>query len=117
MARGSKGKTLEEIAQQDDSDDEDYDNAAPGPSKSKPTRPRRGDKPLRKKTKSRRYKGSDIEDDEDDGGSDEDEDSFGEEDEEEEEVETNDKGRPVRRSAQESRFLRCRRFFRRGTNW
>ena len=102
MGKGRSGRTLEEIAQYDDSDDEDYDNAGSGPSKPRTTRPKRSaEKSARKQKKQRRYKGSDIESDDEDVESDEEEESYGEESVEEE-VETNERGRPVRKTAKKS---------------
>ncbi|KIX01800.1 uncharacterized protein Z518_09527 [Rhinocladiella mackenziei CBS 650.93] len=96
--RGSK-RTLEEIAMQEDSDDEDYDDKAPGPSRSRATRSRRHSAPARKKRR-RGYKGSDVDSDDDELLSDE-EDSF-DDGSEEEEIETNERGRPVRQSTKKA---------------
>lgn len=84
---------------QEDSDDEDYDDNAPGPSsKSRHTKHRQRGAPVRKKQR-RGYRGSDVDSDDEDLVSDED-DSFS--DESEEEVETNERGRPVRKSVKKS---------------
>lgn len=98
--RGSKNKTLEEIAQAEDSDDFDYDDSAPGPSKPRHTRPRGPQKSARKKQRRGAYRGSDVDSDGEDLVSDDSE-SFGGEDEDEE-IETNENGRPLRRSAQKN---------------
>ena len=101
MAKNSSRRTLEEIINYDDSDDEDYDNKAPGPSKPRPSRSKRSvDQVSRNKQKIRKYRGSDIETDDGELESDDDEASFG--DESDEEVETNEKGRPVRKSAKKA---------------
>jgi ATPase family AAA domain-containing protein 2 len=95
--RSSKEKTLEEIVNADDSADEDYDDRNAAPFKARPSRRSRnrpGVKPSRKPRD--KYRGSDVDSDSDDVDLDDD-DSFGEDDEEE--VETNEKGRPVRRTA------------------
>ncbi|ETN37401.1 uncharacterized protein HMPREF1541_08392 [Cyphellophora europaea CBS 101466] len=93
MRSSKKHQTLEEIAQAEDSDDFDYDDNAPGPSKSRPTRARGTVKLVRKKHRRGGYKGSDVDSDSEDVVSD-DEDSF--EDEDDEEIETNERGRPIR---------------------
>ena len=85
-------RTLEEIANAEDSDDVDYDDkASRGPRRSR-KKARLGKKVRRQ----RRYgHDSDISDDDDDI---DEEDSFSEASHESEEVETNEKGRPVRRA-------------------
>ena len=90
-------RTLEEIAAAEDSNDEDYDDRAPGPSKSKTHRSRsqRHDRHASKKRR-RAYKGSDVTDESDDLESDEGEHS--EDSIDDEPIETNEKGRPVRRT-------------------
>lgn len=99
--RGATKRTLEEIAQQEDPDDDDYDDRAPGPS-SRPrhTKSRRSGPPARKKQKRGIYRGSDVDSDDEDPITDSD--SFEEDDSEEEEPETNEKGRPIRRSAKKA---------------
>jgi ATPase family AAA domain-containing protein 2 len=93
-ARGSK-RTLEEILQAEDSQDEDYDDRAPGPARpSKPRRQGGGGGHVSKKR--RKHKGSDIDSDDEEVLSD---DSYDSEPSEEEMVETNDNGRPLRRAA------------------
>jgi len=92
-------RTLEEIVQAEDSNDDDYDDAAPRPSKSRSMRTRHHGKPVKKKQRRDKYDGSDVDEDEDDIVSDE-EDSFGES--EEEQIETNHIGRPVRKSAKKA---------------
>lgn len=85
-------RTLEEIANADDSDDTDYDDRSAVPSR-RHKRAKMGKKPSRR----RRAYGSgsdDIESDEDDIS----EESFNENSEGSEEVETNEKGRPLRRA-------------------
>ena len=100
MPKGAR--TLEEIAQYDDPEDVDYDNAAPGSARPRLSRPKRGgEKSIRKKQKRVKYRGSDIESDEEDVESDDEEASFAEETEEEE-IETNEKGRPIRKTAKKS---------------
>ncbi|OAP63462.1 hypothetical protein AYL99_02689 [Fonsecaea erecta] len=94
--RGSK-RTLEEVVNYEDSNDDDYDDRAAGPSKSRSTKSRRRGAPVRKKR--RGYKGSDVDSDSDEVVSD-DEDSFS--DEEDEDFETNAIGRPVRRAAKQA---------------
>lgn len=96
-------RTLEEIAQQEDSDDEDYNDAAPGPSKPKHSRKSRGtSKLVRKKVKRGGYRGSDVDSDSNEIASDDEEGSF-EEDSAEEEAETNPAtGRPMRRTAKKA---------------
>lgn len=102
MARGSANKTLEEIAMADDSEDEDYDNKAPATSDSRPKRSRKGGEPrIRKNRRAVRYGGSDIDDDDEDPLDDDEDESFSEKSAEEE-VETNDKGRPVRKSVKKT---------------
>ena len=97
--RGIK-KTLEEVAQAEDSNDDDYDDKAPGPSKKvHSSRTRRRDKPTKKRRP--RYLGSDVESDDDNLDSD-DEVSLESSDQEEEEIETNEKGRPVRRAVKKA---------------
>jgi ATPase family AAA domain-containing protein 2 len=97
MARGSANKTLQEIAQADDSEDEDYDNSAPAASDSRRRRKKQGPKRPGKKRRRGGYGDSDI----DDGDSivDDEDESF-DEASEEEEVETNDNGRPMRKPVQ-----------------
>ncbi|KIW92116.1 uncharacterized protein Z519_07100 [Cladophialophora bantiana CBS 173.52] len=95
--RGSK-RTIEEAVNYEDSDDEDYDDRAAGPSKSRSAKSRRRGAPVRKKQR-RGYRGSDVDSDSDEIVSD-DEDSFS--DEEEEQIETNAIGRPVRRAAKQA---------------
>ncbi|OAG40399.1 hypothetical protein AYO21_05299 [Fonsecaea monophora] len=95
--RGSK-RTLEEVVNYEDSDDEDYDDRAAGPSKSRSAKPRRRGAPVRKKRK-RGYAGSDVDSDSDEVVSDED--SFSDEDEDDD-IETNAIGRPVRRAAKKA---------------
>ncbi|KIV85768.1 hypothetical protein PV11_01427 [Exophiala sideris] len=94
---GASKRTLEEIAQQEDPDDDDYDDRAPGPS-SKPRhhKSRGSGPPARKKQRRAKYGGSDVDSDDEELVSESE--SFEEEDSEDE-VETNEKGRPVRRSA------------------
>lgn len=93
-------RTLEEHAQAEDENDDDYDDRAPGPAKKiRGSRFRRRGKPIKKKRT--RYGGSDVESDENDLDSD-DEVSLESSDQEEEEVETNDKGRPVRRAVRKA---------------
>ncbi|RMZ83452.1 hypothetical protein DV737_g1579, partial [Chaetothyriales sp. CBS 132003] len=97
-----KMRTLEEIAQAEDSNDEDYDDHAPGPStkpKSRSRRSRHHDRPAQKKRSSRKYRGSDIESDDDDNDEDSEDGGAWTAESEDEEVETNDKGRPLRRAA------------------
>ncbi|KPI44821.1 Tat-binding-like protein [Cyphellophora attinorum] len=95
--RGTRNKTLEEIAQAEDSNDDDYDDAAPGPSKHRHSR-RGAPKGVRRKPW-RGYKGSDVDSDSEEVLSD-DSGSFGES--EDEEVETNENGRPVRNSVKKA---------------
>ncbi|KAJ9615621.1 TAT-binding protein-like protein 7, AAA ATPase [Cladophialophora chaetospira] len=98
--RSSK-RSLEELAQADDSNDEDYDDRAPGASRPKPSRSRRqpGAPPRKKQRKG--YGGSDIESDSDAVASDDD--SFDEDDEDEPPVEINEAtGRPVRRAVKQA---------------
>lgn len=98
-SRGIK-RTLEEAAQAEESNDDDYDDRAPGPSKKvRGSRSRRREKPSKKKRA--KYGGSDVESDDNDLDSD-DEVSLESSDEEEEEIETNEKGRPVRRTAKKA---------------
>ncbi|EXJ88161.1 hypothetical protein A1O1_05089 [Capronia coronata CBS 617.96] len=93
-------RTLEDVVNQEDSADEDYDDRAPGPSKARSSRSRkhRG-APARKKQR-RGYRGSDIETDEEDVLSDE-EQSF-DDDIDDDEVETNERGRPVRKTTKKT---------------
>ena len=99
-------KTLEEIAQAEDSNDEDYDDAAPGPSSKSKSRSRSSrhqykDRSVRRK-KVRKYRGSDIEADDDDDEDEDDDESDGgawTQESGEDEIETNEKGRPMRRNA------------------
>ena len=98
--RGLK-TTLEEAVQFEDSNDDDYDDKAPGPSKkirSSRSR-RRGEKPAKKKRT--KYRGSDVESDEEEIDSDEDV-SMESSELEDEEIETNEKGRPVRRAVKKA---------------
>jgi len=94
----SAKRTLEEIIAHEDSDDDDYDDRAPGPSKSRSSRAKQNRAPVRKKPR-RRYSGSDIESDGEDLDSEED--SF-QEDSDEDEIETNERGRPVRKTAKKA---------------
>ena len=97
--RGLKS-TLEEAVQFEDSNDDDYDDKAPGPSKKvRSSRSRRRDAPLKKKRT--RHRGSGVDSDEDDPESDEDV-SMESSEEEDEEIETNEKGRPVRRAVKKA---------------
>jgi ATPase family AAA domain-containing protein 2 len=93
---GSK-RTLEEIAAAEESGDDDYDDRAPGPSKSRSKGSGHRSKPARKKP--RRIYGSGS--DEDDEGDDESllSGSYSESDKEEELVEVNEHGRPLRQAA------------------
>lgn len=95
--RGSK-RTLEEIVAHEESDDDDYDDHAPGPSKSRSSRTKQARAPVRKKPR-RVYGGSDI--DSDGEELDSDEDSF-QEDSDDDDIETNERGRPVRKSAKKA---------------
>lgn len=88
-------RTLEEIAAAEDSNDEDYDDRAPGPSRSRAHRSRRPDHHVRKKQRRGGYRGSDVDSDDEEIESDEEE-SYNETSDED--VERNEKGRPVRRS-------------------
>jgi ATPase family AAA domain-containing protein 2 len=98
-SRGLK-RTLEEVAQAEDSNDDDYDDRAPGLSKkARSSRSRRREKPQKKKRT--RYRGSEVESDEDDLDS-EDEVSMESSEAEEEKVETNENGRPVRRAVKKA---------------
>ncbi|KIY03355.1 uncharacterized protein Z520_00046 [Fonsecaea multimorphosa CBS 102226] len=96
--RGSK-RSLEEVVNYEDSDDEDYDDRAAGPSKSRSAKSRRRGAPVRKKRR-RGYNGSDVDSDSDEVVSDE-EDSFSDE-EDDDDIETNAIGRPVRRAAKQA---------------
>ena len=99
MPRGRPSPTLEQIAQQEDSNDDDYDDRAPGPAKAKPSRRSRGtSKVVRKKIKRVRYSGSDIESDDEDIDSDDDAPPSSEASKEEP-VTNSETGRPVRNSA------------------
>ena len=93
-------RTLEEIAAAEDSNDDDYDDRAPSSSRPKSRRTQGAEKHVRKKQR-RTYKGSDVTDDGSDDA-DSDDDSFGGDDKEDIEVETNDNGRPVRRTARKA---------------
>jgi SpoVK/Ycf46/Vps4 family AAA+-type ATPase len=93
-------RTLEEHAQAEDENDDDYDDRAPGPAKKvRGSRSRRREKPSKKKRT--KYGGSDVESDENDLDSD-DEVSLESSDQEEEAIETNEKGRPVRRAVKKA---------------
>ncbi|ETI25778.1 hypothetical protein G647_02552 [Cladophialophora carrionii CBS 160.54] len=94
-------RSLEDIVNAEDSQDEDYDDRAQAASRTKPTRSRRhGGAPPRKKQR-KGYGGSDIDSDSDVVESD-DEASF-DEDEEDAPVETNPAtGRPVRSAAKKA---------------
>ncbi|RMZ91465.1 hypothetical protein DV736_g1301, partial [Chaetothyriales sp. CBS 134916] len=98
-----KLRTLEEIAQAEDSNDEDYDDQAPGPStkaKSHSKRSRHHDRPVQQKKKGwRKYRGSDIESDDDEDEEDSEDGGAWTAESEDDEVETNDNGRPLRRAA------------------
>jgi SpoVK/Ycf46/Vps4 family AAA+-type ATPase len=97
--RGAQ-RTLEEHAQAEDENDDDYDDRAPGPAKKfRGSRSRRGEKSSKKRRL--RYGGSDVESDDNDLDSD-DEVSLESSDQEEEEIETNEKGRPVRRAVKKA---------------
>ena len=93
----SKNATWEEIAQMEESGDDDYDNRAPGPSSSKPRKKRRHrDSRAPRKRQKRTYADSDGDitgDDEDDL---DDESSESSESRVSEPIETNERGRPVR---------------------
>ncbi|KIW16999.1 hypothetical protein PV08_04190 [Exophiala spinifera] len=97
--RNSNKRTLEEVAMAEDPDDDDYDDHAPRPSRTRPSKSRRTGPPARKKQK-RGYRGSDIDTDGEEVSSDEE--SFEDEESEEEEVETNERGRPVRKSVKKT---------------
>jgi hypothetical protein len=90
-------RTLEEIAAADDSNDDDYDDRAPGPSKSRTHRLGRHEKHARKKQK--RYRGSDVDSDDDELESD---DEISLTSSEEEAIETNEKGRPIRQTVKKT---------------
>lgn len=96
MRNSKRNQTLEEIAQAEDSDDFDYDDNAPGPSKPRPTRARGAVKhESRKQRRGGGYRGSDVDSDSQEALSDQD--SFGgDDDDDDEEIETNERGRPVR---------------------
>ncbi|KAK5052586.1 hypothetical protein LTR84_002451 [Exophiala bonariae] len=100
MARGSK-RTLEEIANHEESDDDDYDDHARSPAKksrsSKNKQPRASGNPHKKPR--REYGDSDIDSDDDDLVPD---DSASEDDFEDDEPETNENGRPMRRTAKKA---------------
>lgn len=87
-------RPLEDIVNQEDSADEDYDDRAPRPSKSRSSRARKNHGAPARKKQRRNYKGSDIESDDDDALSDDDE--ALDEGLSDPSVETNEKGRPVR---------------------
>jgi len=97
----SAKRTIEEIVMQEDSNDEDYDDRAPGPSRSRAARSRRQDRPARKRQR-RGYRGSDVDSDDEEIVSDDEEASFTDESDEEEPVETNERGRPVRKAAKKA---------------
>lgn len=98
-SRGIK-RTLEEVAQAEEPNDDDYDDRAPGPSKkARNSRSRRRDKPQKKKRT--KYRGSDVDSDEEELDSD-DEVSIESSEAEEEKVETNENGRPVRRAVKKA---------------
>lgn len=100
--RGLTDRDLEALVNAEDSNDEDYDDRGVGPSRSRKSKPRRSGSELpRKKQKRRGYRGSDISDDEDEEESDNDEPWTDEE--EMEEIETNERGRPVRKSAKQQK--------------
>lgn len=94
--RGEK-RSLKEIVDQEDSADEDYDDRAQGPQRPRLSRSKQQGAPARKKQR-RGYRGSDVDSD---GGEllSDDESSFDDNDDEEDEIETNERGRPVRKSA------------------
>lgn len=99
--RTSSKRTLEEVAAAEESGDDDYDDKAPGPSKSRSKGSRHRNKPARKKPRRTYGSGSEEDDQADDdsllsGSASE---SEKEEEEEEEAVEMNEHGRPVRKAA------------------
>ena len=101
MPRGRPSPTLEQIAQQEDSNDDDYDDRAPGPAKGKPARRSRGTSSVvRKKIKRGTYGGSDIESDDEEIDSDDDGPSSHEASEEP--VTRTETGRPARSSAKKT---------------
>ena len=89
-------RTLEELVNQEDSHDEDYDDRAPGRSKSRSTKHPHKSQPARKRR--RRNSDSDmVSDDESDGEGGES--PFSESEPEEAVIERNEYGRPIRRAA------------------
>ncbi|KIW56599.1 hypothetical protein, variant [Exophiala xenobiotica] len=94
--RSANKRSLEELVQAEDPDDDDYDDHASGPSKARTTKSRRSGPPARKKQR-RGYRGSEIDSDDEQVSSNDE--SFDEEESEDEEVETNERGRPVRKTA------------------
>ncbi|KAK5275761.1 TAT-binding protein-like protein 7, AAA ATPase, partial [Exophiala xenobiotica] len=97
--RNANKRSLEELVQAEDPNDDDYDDHASGPSKARTSKPRRSGPPARKKQR-RGYQGSEIDSDDEQVSSNEE--SFDEEGSEDEEVETNEKGRPVRKTAKKT---------------
>ncbi|KAJ4575658.1 TAT-binding protein-like protein 7, AAA ATPase [Exophiala dermatitidis] len=89
---------IADIVNQEDSADEDYDDRAPGPSKSRSSRSRKQRGAPARKKRRRGYRGSDIDSEDDDIVSDE-EDSF---DDADDHVETNERGRPVRQTTKKA---------------
>ncbi|KAK5458409.1 TAT-binding protein-like protein 7, AAA ATPase [Exophiala xenobiotica] len=97
--RNANKRSLEELVQAEDPNDDDYDDHASGPSKARTTKSRRSGPPARKKQR-RGYEGSEIDSDDEQVSSNEE--SFDEEGSEDEEIETNERGRPVRKTAKKT---------------
>ena len=94
-ARAAK-RTLEEVVNAEESGDEDYNDRAPGPSKSRIRRSGLSGRPARKKRRRDYGSGSDdVSDDGDELG----QSSVSESDHDDEPPEINENGRPVRRAA------------------